>query len=61
MALPGGKTMSTKELKPFDLQAALKGEAVMLRNGDKAYIRHHETEMPVLRSWEVGFSDLRTV
>ena len=48
--------MSTKELKPFDLQAALKGEAVMLRNGDKAYIRHHETEMPVLRSWEVwGF------
>jgi len=41
------------KLKPFDLQAALNGEPVMLRNGDKAYIRHYETELPVLRSWEV--------
>lgn len=39
--------MNTKELKPFDLQAALNGEAVMLRNGQKAFVRHHETELPV--------------
>jgi hypothetical protein len=36
--------MNTKKLKPFDLQAALAGEPVMLRNGTKAYVRHHETE-----------------
>lgn len=34
-----------KNLKPFDLQAALSGKAVMLRNGEKAYVRHHETEL----------------
>lgn len=39
--------MSTKNLKPFDLQAALKGKPVMLRNGQKAFVRHHETELPV--------------
>lgn len=32
-------------LKPFDLDAALKGEPVMLRNGSKAFVRHHETEL----------------
>ena len=36
-----------KNLKPFDLQAALAGKAVMLRNGKKAYVRHHETELAV--------------
>lgn len=36
-----------KNLKPFDLQAALSGKAVMLRDGRKAYVRHHETELPV--------------
>lgn len=36
-----------KNLKPFDLQAALSGKAVMLRNGDKAYVRYHETELTV--------------
>lgn len=35
------------KLKPFDLQAALRGEPVMLRNGEMAYVRHHETELPV--------------
>lgn len=39
--------MNTKHLKPFDLEAALKGEPVMLRDGTKAFIRHHETEFPV--------------
>lgn len=38
----------TKNLKPFDLQTALQGKAVMLRNGQKAFIRHQETEMPIL-------------
>lgn len=37
--------MNTKNLKPFDLEAALKGEPVMLRNGQKAFVRHHETEL----------------
>lgn len=37
----------SKKLKPFDLRAALSGEPVMLRNGSKAYVRHHETELPV--------------
>jgi hypothetical protein len=36
--------MNTKKLKPFDLQAALNGEPVMLRNGRKAFVRHHEYE-----------------
>lgn len=39
--------MSTKNLKPFDLEAALKGEPVMLRDGQKAFVRHHETELLV--------------
>lgn len=34
-----------KNLKPFNLKEALAGKAVMLRNGTKAYIRHHETEV----------------
>lgn len=34
-----------KNLKPFDLQAALSGKAVMLRGGEKAFVRHHETEL----------------
>lgn len=37
-----------KNLKPFDLQDALSGKAVMLRDGTKAYVRHHETELPVI-------------
>ena len=39
--------MNTKNLEPFDLQAALNGEPVMLRDGYKAFVRHHETELPV--------------
>lgn len=48
MALPRGKTMNTKNLKPFDLESALNGEPVMLRDGRKAFVRRHETELPVL-------------
>ena len=29
----------------FDLEKALAGEPVVLRNGLKAYVRHHETEL----------------
>lgn len=39
-----------KNLKPFDLQAALSGKAVMLRDGTKAYVRHHEKELNVVNS-----------
>lgn len=39
--------MDTTSIKPFDLDAALNGEPVMLRNGSKAYVRHHETELPL--------------
>lgn len=45
--------MRTKNIKPFDLQAALKGEPVMLRNGQKAFVRHHETEQPTGSCWEL--------
>lgn len=43
----------TVKLKPFDLQAALKGEPVMLRNGNKAFVRHHETEIMVGDHWQI--------
>lgn len=39
--------MSIKTIKPFDLQAALNGEPVMLRGGTKAYVRHCETEFNI--------------
>lgn len=55
--------MNTKNLKPFDLEAALKGEPVMLRDGSKAFVRHHETEQKVgddFRLWGVFFTDLNT-
>lgn len=45
--------MNTKNLKPFDLEAALKGEPVMMRNGKKAFVRHHEAEQPVGTSWSL--------
>jgi len=45
--------MNTKTLKPFDLQAALNGEPVMLRGGCKAFVRHHETEQPISLSWQL--------
>ena len=32
----------------FDIEKALAGEPVMLRNGDKAFVRHHETELDAL-------------
>lgn len=32
-------------MSKFDLERALKGEPVVLRDGTKAYIRHHETEL----------------
>lgn len=35
-------------LKPFDLQEALKGKPVMLRNGSKAYVRHYEAEISIV-------------
>src|SRR5699024_1405098 len=31
-------------MKPFNLEKALAGEPVKLRNGKKAYVRHHERE-----------------
>lgn len=40
--------MNIKNLKPFDLEAALNGEPVMLRDGRKAFVRHHETELPII-------------
>lgn len=45
--------MKTKHLKQFDLQAALNGEAVMLRDGSKAFVRHHETEVEVGDHWRL--------
>lgn len=36
-----------KNLKSFDLQEALSGKPVRLRDGAKAYVRYHETELPV--------------
>ena len=33
------------DTKPFDLERALKGEPVVLRDGTKAYIRHRETQI----------------
>lgn len=54
--------MSTKNLKPFDLQAALKGKPVMLRNGQKAYVRHHETEARIKNSCQLlGFAENKDV
>lgn len=45
-------------LKPFDLQEALSGEPVLLRNGSKAYVRHHETELSI-SAYEtlIGYQD----
>lgn len=40
-----------KKLKPFDLQAALSGEPVMLRDGSKAFVRHLETEITILNNF----------
>ena len=45
--------MNAKELKPFDLQAALNGEPVMLRDGSKAFVRHNETEHPTGQCWQL--------
>lgn len=42
-----------KKLKPFDVQAALIGEPVMLRDGSKAYVRHHETELDVPANYKL--------
>lgn len=45
-------------MKPFDLQAALSGEAVMLRNGSKAFVRHHETELWVTDGFKLlGYAE----
>lgn len=52
--------MNTKNLKPFDLEAALSGEPVMLRDGSKAFVRHHETEQVVdedSRLWGIVLSE----
>ena len=37
--------MENMILKPFNLQDALAGKAVRLRDGRKAYVRQHETEV----------------
>lgn len=34
-------------MQPFNLQEALAGKAVKLRNGDKAFVRYHETQLSV--------------
>ena len=45
-----------KNLKPFDVREALAGKAVVLRDGRKAYVRHHETELLVDESMRLfGF------
>lgn len=44
--------MNTK-LKPFNLEAALAGKPVMLRNGSKAYVRHYETEVTIGDHWQI--------
>jgi hypothetical protein len=41
------------KVKPFDLQAALQGEPVMLRGGEKVYVRHHETEIDAPKSYKL--------
>lgn len=33
--------------KPFDLEKAIAGQPVLLRNGDKAFVRHYEKELEV--------------
>lgn len=44
-------------IKPFDLQAALNGEPAMLRDGSKAFIRWHETELNVEEQYKlVGYT-----
>lgn len=45
--------MNTKNLIPFNLEVALKGEPVMLRNDSKAFVRHHETEVVVVEGWQL--------
>lgn len=48
--------MNTKNLKPFNLEAALNGEPVMLRDGSKAFVRHYESELLVENGWQlIGF------
>ena len=34
-------------MKPFNLEEALAGKAVIMRFGHKAYVLHHKTESPV--------------
>lgn len=43
LELAGMKNETT--LRPFDLEKALNGEPVVLRSGEKAYVRHFETEL----------------
>ena len=35
------------QTKPFDLEKAIAGQPVLLRNGDKAFVRHYEKELEV--------------
>ena len=45
-------------MKPFNLQEALTGKPVILRNGDEAYIKHFESELMVTaESRVVGYSE----
>lgn len=48
-----GEEAKPTNMKPFNLEAALNGEPVMLRNGQKAFVRHHETEQPIGTCWQL--------
>lgn len=39
----------------FDVDRALAGEPVILRDGSKAYVPHHEAELEVERGSLIGF------
>ena len=40
-------------MKPFNLKDALAGKAVKLRDGRKAHVRHHETELDVSADYKL--------
>ena len=45
-------------MKPFNLEEALSGKPVLLRNGDKAHVRYLESELMVTTDAKVvGYSD----
>ena len=45
-------------MKPFNLEEALTGKPVILRNGDEAFVRHFESELIVAAETKVvGYSE----